>query len=169
MDDEEVGKPRIKFVRDSARQLLKQAKITTYPIKVKDVLKIVPNLHIDSAELEDEISGMQATVGENIYIRYNESHPKIRKRFTVSHELGHAFLGHTLGCRQGSNLKSKNPFEIEANQFAAELLMPFSMLKEAVKKSKTVSSLAYDFWVSKEAMSWRIKDTSLYIKLTSWN
>lgn len=169
MDDEENGKPRIKFVRNSTRQLLNQAKITTYPIRVKDVLKIVSNLHIDSAELEDEISGMQATVGENIYIRYNRNHPTIRKRFTVSHELAHAFLGHTSGCQHGSNFESKDLSEIEANQFAAELLMPLSMLKEAIKKSKTVSSLAFDFWVSKEAMSWRIKDTGLYMKLTSWS
>lgn len=169
MDDEVVNKPRLKFVRESARQLLEQAKINTYPIKIRDVLKVVHNLHIDSAELEDEISGMQAIVGENIYIRYNKNHPTIRKRFTVSHELAHAFLGHTSGCRYGSNLESKDPSEIEANQFAAELLMPLSMLKEAIKKSKTVSSLAYDFWVSKEAMSWRVKDTRLFMKLTSWD
>ena len=129
---------------------------------------IVPNLHIDSAELEDEISGVQAMVGENIYIRFNKNHPKIRKRFTVSHELGHASLGHTAGCQLSGDLESKSLSEIEANKFAAELLMPLSMLKEAVKKNRTISSLAFAFWVSKEAMIWRIKETSLYMQLTSW-
>lgn len=168
MDDDYSDKPRVKFVRDSVKKLLKQAKISTYPIKVRDVLKVVPNLHIDSAELEDEISGMQAMVGDNIYIRFNESHSKIRKRFTVSHELGHAFLGHSSGCQNSNNLNSKNISEVEANQFAAELLMPLSMLKIAINNSKTITSLAYDFWVSKEAMSWRIKETGLFMKLTSW-
>ena len=65
-------------------------------------------------------------------------------------------------------LDSLHNLEIEANKFAAELLMPLSMLKEAVKKNRTISSLAFAFWVSKEAMIWRIKETSLYMQLTSW-
>ena len=58
---------------------------------------------------------------------------------------------------------------IEANQFAAELLTPLQMLKNAVYKYKTVSRLAVAFWVSKEEMSWRVLETKLYSCLESWD
>ena len=46
--------------------------------------------------------------------------------------------------------------------------MPLKMLKQAIKKSKTVTKLAFDFWVSEDAMSWRVMETGLYKSLSSW-
>jgi Zn-dependent peptidase ImmA (M78 family) len=161
------NKPRKKFAVNSAKALLKQAKITFYPIRVNSIIKLIPNLHIDGVPLEDELSGMQAQSGEQVFIRYNANHPKVRNRFTVSHEVGHAVLAHTSSCKLG-NFMSKDIIEVEANQFAAELLMPMAMLKQAVIQYPSTKELAALFWVSEEAMGWRVMDTGIYKRLSSW-
>lgn len=166
--EESFDKPRIGLARDLARKLLKQANIGSYPIKLKDIAKLIPDLIIDGEELEDEISGMQASYKGISFIRYNSSHPTKRKRFTVAHELGHAVMGHTSQCNK-SDFVSRNPQEIEANQFAAELLTPLALLKKATDSLKTVDQLARAFWVSKDSMNWRVMETGLFSKLSSWN
>jgi Zn-dependent peptidase ImmA (M78 family) len=165
--DDDFDKPQIKLARDVARKLLKNAQIKTYPIKLKDIAKQVPDLYIDGQELEDEISGMQGTYKGVSFIRYNANHSTKRNRFTVAHELGHAMLGHTTECNR-SSIVTKDPREVEANQFAAELLTPLELLKQAILKLKTVDELAKGFWVSKDSMSWRVLETGLYNRLTSW-
>lgn len=160
--------PKIGISRGVARKQLKISKIASYPILLKRVAQSIPDLFIDGQELDDGISGMQATYKGKSFIRYNSNHNVKRSRFTVAHELGHALLGHVLECTRG-DFKSRDAQEVEANQFAAELLMPLELLKVGIKKSKTVSDLARDFWVSKDAMSWRVLQTGLYDKLESWN
>ncbi len=76
-------------------------------------------------------------------------------------------MGHTIDFSP-MDLDSKDYKEAEANQFAAELLMPLKMLKKAIEKSKTVDKLAFDFWVSKKAMGWRVMNTGLFKFLSSW-
>lgn len=166
--DEEFDKPRIGAARNAARQLLKQAKATDYPIKLVEIAKHVPDLNITGVELEDEISGMQATYKGISFIRYNKRHSTKRNRFTVSHELAHAVLGHKAMCSRTS-FGSKEPSEIEADQFAAELIMPLAMLKKALDTNSTVDGLARAFWVSKDAMGWRVRKTGQYKRLTSWS
>lgn len=167
MQDESDDKPGIGKARNIARGLLKKAEINHFPILLKDVAKHVEGLHIDGKELQDGISGMQATYKGRSFVRYNSSHPVKRNRFTVAHELGHHLLGHTSGCGRGTN--SSSPQEVEANQFAAELLMPLQLLKESINNNNTVSKLARLCWVSNEAMSNRVMETGLYKKLASWD
>lgn len=168
MYDEDITGPRIGLARESARALLKKAKILTPPVRLREIVKLIPDLHIDCAPLEDEISGMHARAGEVDYIRYNALHHTKRNRFTVAHEVAHAMLGHNKPCSKG-DLNSKDPHEIEANQFAAELLMPLSFLKKSVGYNSSANKLAFEFWVSKAAISWRLLETGLYKKLASWD
>lgn len=168
-DDPETlsGSPDKGLARRLARGFLSSAGIKSYPIRILDVSKFIPDLFIDGNEMEDEISGIQATYKGQFFIRYNSAHPVKRNRFTVAHEIGHLLLGHTNPCSNRPHDKSPN--EIEANQFAAELLMPLSMLKVAVKTHTSVSDLAKVFWVSKEAMSIRVMETRIYNQLKSWS
>lgn len=63
----------------------------------------------------------------------------VRQRFTIAHELGHALLHQissvhvdrhfTVMCRSTASSAAQDIYEIEANTFAAELLMPESLLK----------------------------------------
>jgi len=100
-----------------------------------------------------------------------------RERFTIAHELGHIFLHFSEDKKTftDENLNKKlktekiaarglplytNPIlEAEANRFAANLLMPSSLLFNKISKyiyEFTIEELANTFKVSKEAMRYRL-------------
>jgi hypothetical protein len=96
-------------------------------------------------------------------ILVNSAHPKVRKRFTVAHELGH-FLRHR--NRISNRLiddkmyrsRLGNTKEAEANKLAADLLMPGRLIQQLRAEGvKSVEDLAKRFEVSLEAMKHRIK------------
>jgi len=80
-------------------------------------------------------------------IRVNATIPHLgRRRFAIAHELGHMELKHNPGapteCGEKQFVlwyKSQNDKEVEANLFAAELLMPEAMFRK--KLEKTLPSL----------------------------
>jgi len=166
MDD--LDKPNLHAAREIARNILKKSRIKTHPILIREIAKHIPDLYIDGQELEDGLSGMQISYKGIDFIRYNKNHSDKRNRFTVAHEIGHAVLGHTVECTRGVS-GFENNYEQEANCFAAELLTPLTYLKLAVKKNKSVSTLAKAFWVSKDSMGIRVRETNLYLSLTSWD
>ena len=72
-------------------------------------------------------------------------------------------MGHTMGNLE-LDLESKNPAEIEANQFAAELLMPRAMIDQVmagkqfdIDDDRPIEELAKKFRVSKQALEYRIR------------
>jgi len=115
----------------------------------------------------------------------NANDPPVRQRFTIAHELGHLLIhkystAHADGRYQVRFRNEKSATgsvreEIEANQFAAELLMPEKEVrrlairlqldvldqskdKEAVKK---LTSAASKFQVSVQALSFRIANLGM--------
>lgn len=69
---------------------------------------------------------------------------RVSKRFTIAHEIGHYVLpGHDVDCsvctEKDVSLLRKNlgEFEQEANQFAAQLLLPAEQVKKIVKDRGT--------------------------------
>ncbi|NSZ73025.1 ImmA/IrrE family metallo-endopeptidase [Agrobacterium tumefaciens] len=90
----------------------------------------------------------------------NKSHPETRKRFTIAHELAHYIL-HERHIGDGlfddalyrSGLPDKK--EVEANQLAADILMPWQKLQPLIGKH-TPEKLAEIFNVSKESMNIRL-------------
>lgn len=88
-----------------------------------------------------------------------------RQRFTVAHEFGHWVLHRDFYLENPEkypvfprfqSVDHKNPFEQEANNFAACLLVPERLLKPVVKSP--VSALASVFRVSKTMMEYRLKN-----------
>lgn len=86
--------------------------------------------------------------------------------FTVAHELGHIILEHDTNSpgygvlfRDSAKPKNKNPMEQEADCFAANLLVPTSMLREYLENYPGVPNLllARLFGVSEEVIRWRRK------------
>ncbi|GGC15850.1 ImmA/IrrE family metallo-endopeptidase [Dyadobacter sediminis] len=76
-----------------------------------------------------------------------------RPRFTFAHELGHYFIdehrqallnGRTPSHPSYTNFASKNPIEIEADHFAASLLLPASRVKKDCVKRSFNFSLVQD-------------------------
>jgi len=102
-----------------------------------------------------------------------------RKRFTMAHELGHYFLHgekikesykafvdtpntYTLFKKNDIDVdECDKPMEAEANFFAAELLMPEDVVKEAYKKVKNPEILSEIFMVSLQSMKYRLSNLGL--------
>jgi Zn-dependent peptidase ImmA (M78 family) len=112
----------------------------------------------------------------------NQTEHEHRQRFTIAHELGHLVMkhhfqntenvhvdrGHVISFRNDSSAAGTDPREIEANQFAAVLLMPAAIVKrEAAKlaagplREDEVERLAKRFKVSVQAMTIRLNALGL--------
>lgn len=83
-------------------------------------------------------------LNNNVYvkdIKINIDEPICRQRFTIAHELGHIILGHKGISFRDSNLQYKDFIlrmnEVTANSFAAELLMPEILLRQALETTMT--------------------------------
>ena len=104
---------------------------------------------------EQNISG--AHIEGVIYVNSHDS--RRRQRFTVAHELGHNALGHGAALRDVETGYGTDPNEIEANRFAAELLMPEVAVDYIVKnRTQNPVEMAEIFDVSLEAMRFRLKN-----------
>ncbi len=166
--EEQNNKPRIGFVRQTARKLLADVGINNPPILIRNIIdhiKKEKDLSIYPWAFGNDADGIQITEGEKATIGYNQEQHPHRQRFTVAHEIGHLLLGHT-GENFILDLNSKKPEEIEANQFAAELLMPLKMLKKDFQNGKkNAKDIAKAYNVSEEAVWWRLYDCKLITKI----
>lgn len=101
---------------------------------------------------------------EDKQIVVNDADSFGRKMFTIAHELGHWVLHRGFFEREPGKYAvlprfqkpEKNPFEQEANCFAAELLVPRHLLLPV--KHAGVATLAEIFGVSREMMEFRLKN-----------
>lgn len=77
-----------------------------------------------------------------------------RQRFTIAHELGRYLFGH--GSANGESERANVAMlEVQANQFAVELLMPVSSIRQNLRLSTT--DLCERFGVSARALEYRLK------------
>lgn len=160
-----IDKPRIAIARQHARKLIKESGCKKVPIFLSNVVRALKTEHsllVRSWDFGDNVSGVLFIEKEGSAIGYNEKQHVHRQRFTVAHEIGHLILGHTCNGRK-SEFDSASHIETEANQFAAELLMPLEFLKKDLKSnpSADIAKLAELYWVSQEAMGWRVQDPTI--------
>lgn len=128
-------------------------------IAIKEGLKVLP-----LADEEMALSGKYAPEEKTIY--FNPYDSDVRKRFTIAHELGHYALGHGGGFRdpmKNFNAFHFDPLEVQANQFAAELLMPVAAIKYFVDKKgiSSIEELKKIFGVSGNAIGFRLKNLGM--------
>ncbi|MDO5651606.1 MAG: ImmA/IrrE family metallo-endopeptidase [Moraxella sp.] len=138
------------------------------PVKPEKIIEKIGDLEIIYTEgLSDNISGKKFYDFDkgHYVIEINKNHHENRKRFTAAHELGHYALNH--GDKEdvlyrNSSIDS-SPDEVEANAFAAEILMPASAIRHLVfeKGVTKIEDLAYQLWVSEQAMLYRLKNLGL--------
>jgi len=158
---------------EAARQLLQQYKISVPPVDVERLAKRL-GLRVVEEKLEGEISGMLYRDGERAVILINQDDAPVRKRFSMAHELGHyhlhesssVFVDRRVRFRDSTSSQGIFKEEIEANSFAAELLMPESfVLQETVRlrgrrfplsDEELIEELAKRFQVSRQAMEVRL-------------
>lgn len=161
-------------IREEAQALLKRAGVNRPPVPVEKVARLL-DIHVVRSLLKDsDVSGFYYRQQDQRVIGINASHPRTRQRFTVAHEIGHAHLNahdnlhvdRSFKLRDTLSAKGVDSLEIEANAFAAELLMPQEMLIERLRKRggldlddpSAVQDLAKEFDVSTQAMLIRILD-----------
>ncbi len=140
-------------------------RVSTDLDKVLDFLNIVA-VSIDFKEILDEhddIAGLLSKEDDEWYIYTNSENPAYRQRFTIAHEIGHYYLNHIsketpndVMWRDKVSTLGTNPMETSANAFAAELLMPESLIDEMYQLGYSVRKMAYELRVSIAAINNRL-------------
>lgn len=92
-------------------------------------------------------------------IRVNRNSSRVRQRFTIAHEIGHLRL-HPGAGRSGPSE------EREADQFAAALLIPLMMLREAAASETSFDVLQRRFEVSRPALSIALAQAKLSVRIS---
>jgi Zn-dependent peptidase ImmA (M78 family) len=89
------------------------------------VLEHEAGLHVALVQLGDDgLAGMyQTREGVPVVLVNSSTHP-VRARFTLAHEYAHHKLGHGAAVDRVIDPSSRDRREVEANRFAAELLLP---------------------------------------------
>jgi Zn-dependent peptidase ImmA (M78 family) len=132
-------------------------------------------LTVVERDLDNDISGGLSRLSIGFELFVNAKHTETRKRFTVGHEIGHFLLhkdligngvdDNTAYRRTGSErfncARIGYAEEAQANQFAAELLMPSRQIRLAFKSIKSVHGLAAQFNVSEQTMKIRLSQLGL--------
>jgi Zn-dependent peptidase ImmA (M78 family) len=166
----------------AAHKLLESFNISAPPVPVEDIARRL-GARLSFEHFGPDVSGMLFRDGANAVIGVNATHAKTRQRFTIAHEIGHLdlhegrpmFVDRTVRIdRRDANASlGLDPEEIEANSFAAALLMPEDMVLTAVTQSSThlgaagteeiIRRLANRFDVSPQAMEYRLANLGLLV------
>lgn len=165
-------------IRKSVEEILKAQNISSLPIDVKRVARSL-GADVVEKDLDHDTSGLLAVTHGKRTIAYNSAHSENRQRFTIAHEIGHLVL-HAAGIDHDDIFIDKKVYnrnsqasqgiyrqEIEANRFAAELLMPKKMLLITIKEFGGDIDLSDDIMLGKLARKFEVSAEALAIRLAN--
>ena len=165
-------------ITKKTEQLLKENGLWSVSVQVDRLAKKL-GITVLEKDLEDSLSGFLVVKNGVSTVVINKHHHSNRQRFTLAHEIGHWML-HADIEKEALFLEKKQIYnrnilsgagsdlqEIEANRFAASLLMPETLVKESLNKEKefifdfngdssTIEFLANQFGVSQIAFTHRL-------------
>jgi Zn-dependent peptidase ImmA (M78 family) len=164
-----------KIIEEKANELLKSLGIDEIPVPLEKIAEKL-GIIIEEEVFEGELAGVLLRDINGAIIGVNAAHPETRKRFTIAHELGHFILhkgdpvhidrGFRVNFRDKKSSMAIDFEEIEANAFAAALLMPEKKLRAVIKKkikqgidlenSEELEKIAEEFKVSQQALIIRL-------------
>lgn len=171
----------VRTARFHGEALAEACGFTKPPVDVERVAKHL-RLKLAFAELGDDVSGLLISKGDSTAIAVQSTDAPNRQRFTIAHEIGHFYLrhqfepgehvhvdhGHLITPRNSRSSTGEDLKEIEANQFAACLLMPSKLLSARIKALRVpalrdyhVTLLANEFEVSEQSMTIRLSTLGL--------
>jgi Zn-dependent peptidase ImmA (M78 family) len=162
----DINKKRIGYCRDMARKVLHDCNMMRIPIPVDDVVKHYGFRVALLDQPPDKFSGILHRDKKAIGI--NKHHHPVRQRFSLSHELGHYFLDHPDASEEipdEEGMANRQLYEAEADEFAAELLMPRELLKAALKESAGIEILRTKFQVSRHVVAIQLSKHGFLMKL----
>lgn len=162
VEENVLAKPRWTHVRSEADRL--SAPYSVPPIPVLEIAESngVDVVIADFGSARETVAGFCDFAGAKIYV--NSADHVNRQMFTMAHELGHWILHKEFFERDQDRYQilprfhkaKSDPFEQEANHFAANLLVPRRLLLPV--KEAAVATLASIFGVSREMMENRLKN-----------
>lgn len=167
-------------IEAEAKALLEQTHSFKVPVPVETVVRRL-GLKLESAMLGDDVSGVLVITEGQGFIGYNVEQPPVRQRFTIAHECGHFVLHSTTSelfidkrymaifRRDRTSSTGDNNQEVQANRFAAAMLMPAELIRKEVASTdfdlgdeEAITALAEKFQVSKQAMSLRLASLGIF-------
>lgn len=158
-----MDRVQIQNITENLRQQLE----LTPPIDFERIFDSLSDLEfqVNNHDMLDEGKIVRTDTGYSLNIR--GAGESVRDRFTIAHELGHLFLGHVdkyeVLYRRGAN-----ELEYEANEFAANLLMPEQEFRDIVNENLDsenfcdIETVATHFNVSESAVLTRGKFLGLF-------
>lgn len=165
----------IKLINSKVNAVLKAVPNIEPPIQIEEVAKS-RGVKVVAYPLEDDISGVLAIQNGEGTIGYNPNEARVRKRFTIAHELGHYELHRGKSdvfvdkqfiyrSKNSGDTAEKQQMEQEANFFASAILMPSDLVRREIENidldlasEEAIKKLADIFEVSTTAMSIRISN-----------
>jgi Zn-dependent peptidase ImmA (M78 family) len=149
------------------------------PVPVDKIAKAL-GARVRYSGLDEELSGFVYVKDGVPIIGINAMHHPNRQRFTLAHEIAHLQLhrkfitdavhvdkqfAESILKRDTSSATGTGRLEVEANKFAAGLLMPGNILGRLlrgatvdVEDESTIEQWAKEFLVSKAALQYRIRN-----------
>jgi Zn-dependent peptidase ImmA (M78 family) len=148
--------PGFKKAETSALKILEDNFITSWPIPVEELIEFHGLGLIFSEFTDGEISGVIDLNKKYLYI--NSADSPQRQRFTIAHELGHWILHQPeLNSNRDIAVLYRRPIgddddrlEQEANCFAANLLVPEILLRDALMyRKESANDISEDAYLAK--------------------
>jgi Zn-dependent peptidase ImmA (M78 family) len=122
-------------------EIMRQNPQMQVPVPIEEIAQLAGISKIAAIEA----AGFEGTLITNSeksegHIFFNSGVPRPRQRFTIGHELGHFLLPWHRQIRfdcssEDLSSKTKATWELEANTFSAELLMPHALLAHQLSPS----------------------------------
>lgn len=163
-----------------AERFLEQYGTTSPPVPVEEIAGWL-GIQVVRAPSNGSESASLVRDGRRTIIGVNSRQTRRRQRFSIAHELGHwqmhegrpLIIDHTIRINNRDEMSSAatDTEEIEANSFAAALLMPRIWVQAAVDRElqfgindrdELTLSLAKEFDVSTEAMRFRLINLGIF-------
>lgn len=166
-------------VGEDAQQINPDEELKTSYVDIEEILA-----KMGFAVQYEDLDGISGVLKDQKTIIINNQDVEQRQRFTLAHELGHAFQGQVNAYRRqdGNAYTEKDQKdEIFANKFAAQLLMPKALViqyaEQYIKqhdlnkdklKAESVNEikeyLAGQLKVSTQSMGFRIENLNLFVR-----
>lgn len=163
---------RYPLARSKAASLLTMFNVVEAPVDVESIAKKL-GFDVVPFDFPDTVSAV-VRIYENgekvIGVNKNQSH--VRQRFSLAHELGHYLCGHESINHDQVVVEPEKRYqdpgylmEQEADEFAAELLMPTRLLKkDFIDSSLNITRLAKKYDVSEQAMWIQVVNLELVVE-----
>ena len=166
------ARPRYGRIEQLADELLRKGGITGPAVPIDEIARS-QRIAVRLMDLK-EVSGLVVRNGSATVIGVNKVHAPTRRRFTTAHELAHALLhegeevhydrDYRVDFRSAASSLGVDVKEMEANFFAASILMPRRFLEadplvadlDLEDAADAIEMLARRYRVSQHAMSIRL-------------